>query len=234
MNNGMTKPQTETMSDALKIVRKARNDPEFAQMMADHGYDEASWDHFDQLIATAAESSRARVEAEAVKLGATDGVKQQRIMVWDLAQRLKNICYIVFQGQTEILTRLGLHRSRRDGSDTSYRPNITRDTKLDILIPWLRNLVTVIQASPEIASLLAKNGFPADKVAALASAIDALDEARHGQEEATLNRTEVRLKRDGAFKALAKWLRCAQETADDEEEEERREMEAGPVSVFDL
>jgi hypothetical protein len=110
---------------------------------------------------------------------------------------------------------------------------MTRDTKLDILIPWLRNLVTVIQSSPEIASLLAKNGFPADKVAALASAIDALSEVQHVQEEATLNRTEACLKRDGAFKALAKWLRCAQQTQEDEEEE-RREMEAGPVSVFEL
>jgi hypothetical protein len=51
-------------------------------MMAEHGYDEASWDHFDQLIATADELSRARVEAEAAKLGATDSVKQQRIIAW--------------------------------------------------------------------------------------------------------------------------------------------------------
>jgi hypothetical protein len=68
----------------------------------------------------------------------------------------------------------------------------------------------MIESSPEIGSLLAKNGFPADKVAALAAAIDALAEAQHVQEETTLNRTEARLKRDGAFNALAKWLRCAQ------------------------
>lgn len=235
MQSGMTQPQIDIISAARKMARKARNDPEFAQMMAEHGYDQASWDLLDQLIATAAELSRARAEAEAAKLGATDLVKQQRAVVWDLAQRLKNICYIIFQGQTEILSRLGLHRSRRDDSgDTSYRPHITRNTKSDILIPFLRNLVTVIETSPEMASLLAKNGFPAGKLAALVAAIDALAEALHLQEEAAINRTEARLKRDGAFKALAKWVRCAQQTQEDEEEEERREMEAGPVSVFDL
>jgi hypothetical protein len=176
--------------------------------------------------------SYALAEAEAAKLGATDAVKQLRIVVWELAQRLKNICYIVFQGQTELLGRLGLHRSRRDSSDASYRPDMTRDTKLDILIPWLRNLVRVVQTSPEIASPLAKNGFPAEKLAELAAAIEALAEAQHVQEEATLNRTEACLKRNGAFKALAKWLRCAQSIQAGEEQEERREMEAGPVLVF--
>jgi hypothetical protein len=44
----------------------------------------------------------------------------------------------------------------------------------------------------------------------------------------------ARLKRDGAFNALAKWLRCAQQTQEDGEEEKHHKMVAGPVSVFDL
>jgi hypothetical protein len=222
------------MSEARKMARKARNDPEFARMMADHGYDQAGWDHFDELITTADALSGARAEAEAAKLGATDAVKQQRLEVWELAQRLKNICYIVFRGQTEILGRLGLHRSRRDSSDTSYRPTMTRDTNLDILIPWLRSFVKVAQTGPEIASALARNGFPAEKLAQLAAAIEALAEAQHVQEEATLDRTEACLKRNGAFKALTQWLRCAQRIQAGEEQEEHREMETGPVLEFGL
>ena len=229
MQTGMTQDQTNIMSEARSLAHKAKTNPEFVQLMAEHGYDQASWGYFDELIATAAESAYIRAQAEATKLGGTDTLQQQRVGVWRLAQRLITICYVVFKGQTELLIRLGLHRSRRDGSDTSYRPKMTCDTPLETLIPWLRNLFAVAQTSPEIAAVLAKHGFPAAKLAECAAALEALAEAHHTREQATINRTEACLKRNGAFNALAKWLRCAQRTQEDIEREERRTMANGPV-----
>jgi hypothetical protein len=226
--NGLTKDQKDTLTDAKKLLRKAKSDPDFAEAMAEHAYDEASWDHFEELITTAETLARARGEAEAIKLGATNTVEEKRGEAWQPAQRLMNICYTLFDKQTELLGRLGLHGSRRDDNG-SYHPDISRDTALDILIPWMQNLFDVAQTYPEISSVLAKNGFPPAQLAAGAAAVTALIEARAFQEEASLNRTKACLKRDGAFKILLKWLRCAQRTEADIEKEARREMEAGLV-----
>lgn len=228
MKNGMTKKQTETMDGALKMLRKAKTDSAFAQAMAEHGYDEASWAHFEELITAAETSAWARAEAEAIKLGATNTVEEKRGEAWQPAQRLMNISYTLFDKQTELLGRLGLHRSRRDDNG-SYHPDISRDTTLSILIPWLQNLFNVAQTYPEISSVLAKNGFPPDQLAAGAAAVTALIEAKHFQDETKLKRTAACLKRNGAFKVLTKWFRCAQRIEADIEKEARREMEAGLV-----
>jgi hypothetical protein len=230
----MTKDQKTIMSQAQELAHQAKTEPEFVQAMAEHGYDEAGWAHFDDLIAASDGSARARAEAEADKLGGTDTVHQKRDAVWRLASRLMSICYMIFKGQTDLLVRLGLHRCRRDGSSGSYRPEIHRAAKLEILIPWLRNLFAVAQTHPEIAAGLARNGFPAEKLAECAAAVEDLAATVHRRDQATITFSEACLKRNGAFNALAKWLHCAQRTKADIERDERRDMANGSSLGLEL
>jgi hypothetical protein len=153
-----------------------------------------------------------------------------RLRIWDCDQAVvSEVCYFVFKGRTELLSRLGLHRSRRNGSTGSYRPEIYQEAKLAILIPRLPNLFTVAQSHPEIAAVLARHGFPPARLTAGAAAVEDLAETIHFRDQATINRTEARLKRDGAFNTLNQWLRCAQRTKADIEPDQRREMENGPA-----
>jgi hypothetical protein len=228
MQTGMTKRQKTIMSDTRELAHQVKTEPDFVEAMAEHGYDEASWTQFFELIDAADGAATARVDAEADKLGGTNTLHQKRDAVWRLASRLMSICYVIFKGQTDLLIRMGLHRSRRqDGSTGSYHPEIHRGTKIEILIPWLRNLFAVPQAHPEMAAVLARNGFPAERLAECSAAVEDLAETVHRRDQAAIFFSEACLKRNGAFSALATWLHCAQRTKADIEQDERRAMENG-------
>jgi len=226
--NGMTKEQKIIMSDARELAHQVKTEPDFVEAMAEHGFDEASWTLFFELIDAADESANARVKTEARKVGGTNMIHKKRDAIWRLASRLMSICYVVFKGQTHILIEMGLHRSRRPDSSTgSYHPEIHQRAPMEILIPWLRNLFAVPQADPAIAAVLAKHGFPAEKLAECSAAVEDLAETVHRRDQAAIFRSEACLKRNGAFNTLAEWLYCAQRTKKDIEQDERRDMENG-------
>jgi hypothetical protein len=232
---GMTKQQKIIMSESHELAHQVKTEPDFVDAMAEHGFDEASWTLFFELIDTADGAANARINAEAKKVGGTNKIHKKRDALWRLASRLISICYVVFKGQTELLIRMGLHRSRRqDGSTGSYRPEIHKGARLEILIPWLRNLFAVPQADPAIAAALAKKGFPAEKLAECSAAVEDLAETVHRRDQATISRSEACLKRNGAFSALGEWLHCAQRTKADIERDERRAMENGSSMGLDL
>ena len=105
---------------------------------------------------------------------------------------------------------------------------------MEILIPWLRNLFAVPQADPAIVAVLAKRGFPAEKLAECSAAVEDLAETIHRRDQAAVARSEACLKRNGAFNALAEWLYCAQRTKQDIEQDERHDMENGSPLGLDL
>jgi hypothetical protein len=231
----MTKHQTAIMSDARDLAHQVKTEPDLIEAMAEHGYDEVSWTLFFELIDTADGAANARVKAEAKKVGGTNLIHQKRDALWRLASRLMSICYVVFKGQTHLLIEMGLHRRRRpDGSSGSYHPEIHQRAKMEILIPWLRNLFAVPQADPALTAVLAKKGFPAEKLAECSAAVEVLAETVHRRDQATISRSEACLKRNGAFNSLAEWLHCAQRTKADIERDERRDMENGSTPGLDL
>ena len=213
MSGGFTQEQKAVIGETERLLHEARYDPFFAEKMRDRGYNEESWAYGESLLNTAKITGRAKEKADSTKLGATNKYMSQREKIWQQSSSLARTCVVLFQGQTERLNALGLHKRRKDGNGTSEISRPRRTAKLDEVVAWERNLFDVAQNQTEIASMLATNGFPAESLAEGASGVEALVHANNVQEQAKTAAVQRRTERDAAFKVLVQWLRCVKEAA---------------------
>ncbi|MCB0198259.1 MAG: hypothetical protein KDJ65_40330, partial [Anaerolineae bacterium] len=158
------------------------------------------WAYGESLLNTAKGAGRAKEKAESTKLGATNSYMSQREKMWQQSSSLARTCVVLFQGQTDRLNALGLHKRRKNGNGTSEISRPRRTAKLDEVVAWQRNLFEVAQNQPEIAAALATNGFPAEMLEQGASEVEALVRANNVQEQAKTAAVQRRKERDAAFK----------------------------------
>lgn len=230
-SGGMNKGQLKIIGETEQLLDEARHDPHFAESMKARGYTEESWTHGQDLLTAAKSAGRAKEEAESAKLGATNAFERQRDQLWRQSSMLAKTCETMFQGQTECLNALGLHGKRKDGNGTSEISKPNKTGKLDVVVNWQRNLYETAQNKPEIASVLAANGFPAEMLAQGAAGVETLVQINHQQERAKAAVTQRSKERDAAFKTLTQWLRCAQRAAELAREESERSLLGGSLRV---
>ena len=200
MSGGFTQEQKAIIGETERLLHEARYDPAFAENMRERGYNEESWAYGESLLNTAKGAGRAKEKAESTKLGATNSYMSQREKMWQQSSSLARTCVVLFQGQTDRLNALGLHKRRKNGNGTSEISRPRRTAKLDEVVAWQRNLFEVAQNQPEIAAALATNGFPAEMLEQGASEVEALVRANNVQEQAKTAAVQRRKERDAAFK----------------------------------
>jgi hypothetical protein len=206
----MTQKQKKLIHEAEQLLHNARTDPGMAEAMQARGYDQDSWAQGRELVEAAKAGARAREAAYSAQLGATDTFKHQYDETWDQSQTLAHVCIALFQGQAERLRLLGLHQRRRDNNGTSEISRPRKQSPLNIVVAWKRNLFEVAQSHAEIAPRVAAHGFPAEPLAQGAAAVEAVVEANHVQERAKDQARLSRIERDRAFEELRIWYRCVQ------------------------
>ena len=221
MAGGFTQEQKTIIGETERLLHEARYNPYFAEKMRARGYDEESWAYGESLLEMAKSAGRAKEQADSAKLKATNSYERQREQIWLQSSALTRTCILLFQGRADWLNALGLHRGRKGDDGTSRISKPRKTAKLDIVVAWQRNLFEVAQNQPEIASMLAKNGFPGETLAQGASGVEALVHTNNMQEQAKAAAVQHRKERDAAFKILVQWLRCVKEVADLVKKEDR-------------
>jgi hypothetical protein len=119
-SSGLTKEQKVVIQEAEQLWREVQADPRFAESMRGQGYDQESWSHGTALVNALKTAGRAREEAKAAQLGATNTYNHQHERTWNRGKTLAQNCMTHFQGQTEWLQTLGLHRRRKGESGDSW------------------------------------------------------------------------------------------------------------------
>ncbi|MCB9077488.1 MAG: hypothetical protein H6631_07845 [Anaerolineaceae bacterium] len=214
MAGGFTQEQKTIIGETERLLHEARYNPYFAERMRTRGYNEEGWAYGESLLDTAKAAGRAKEQADSAKLGATNAYERQREQAWQQSSALARTCVVLFQGHTDRLNALGLHGRRKDGSGTSQISKPRKTANLDLVVVWQRNLFEVAQNHTEIASALAKNGFPTETLVQGAAEVEGLVRANNVQEQAKSAIGQRRKERDVAFKVLVQWLRCVKEAAE--------------------
>jgi hypothetical protein len=213
MINGLTQEQNTVLDKAEQLLREARSDAGFAEAMRTRGYDEAAWSQLEGLIGQLKAAVRSRQEAQSAQLGATNLFNHQYNLCWDHGKILALNCITQFQGQTDWLLMLGLHRRRKDENGDSWIISLQKRSPLPEVIGFLRHLYDIAQNHQEIAAVLAAHGFPPAIVAAGAAEVEAMVAADQAQEAAKVEVKRWREARDEVFSALRKWYVCADRAA---------------------
>ena len=213
MVNGITKKQKTVLERAEALLREARTDADFAEAMRARGYDEAGWSQLEGLIGQLKTAARSREEAKSIQYGATNIFNHQLDLTWEHGKALADNCITEFQGYTDWLQALGLHRRRRGENGESWIIRLQKHSPLNEVVTFLRHLYDVAQHHEEIAAILATKGFPGDILAAGAAEVEALVAADQAQEAAKAEVMRWREGRDEVFVALRKWYDCAKRAA---------------------
>lgn len=213
MAGGLTQDQQNLVYETEQLLHEARYDPYFAETMRSRGYNEESWAHGESLLEGLKSSGRAFEKAQSAKFKATNTVRKQRDQLWAHSSALAQSCVSLFQGQTDILNALGLHARRKDGNGISEISRPKKNSKIEQIVNWQRNLFEVALNHTEITPVLVANGFPVDLLEQDAASVEALARADYVQEQAKEASTQRRSERDTAYKKLRTWLRCAQRIA---------------------
>jgi hypothetical protein len=229
-STGLTKDQKKALAELKELLRAAETDPQFAEAMREHGYDEAGWTHGKDLAKALKAAGRSREEAKSVQYSLTNAYDHQLDMTWAHGKALAQNCIRLFQGQIDWLQSLGLHRRRKNGSsEESWIIHLRKDSPFDQLVAFLTILHEVIQNHAEMAEILAKNGFPAEIVARGAAEVEALAATDLAKKEAMAAVPRLKLERDHVYEMLFKWLECAQEAAVLARKEIERSKMTAPV-----
>lgn len=214
MSTGLTKDQKDTVAKFEELRREARNDPQFAEAMQGRSYDEAGWNHGAELAKALKAAGRAREEAESNRLGTTNDYYAQLDVTWAHGKALAKSCIVQFQGHTDWLNDLGLHRRRKNGGGEDSRIiHLNKNSPIEEIISFLGTLHEVAANHETMAAILAKNGFPAEVLAQGAAEVEALEAALIARNEARAAIPRSIEARNQVFEALLKWLNCAEEAA---------------------
>jgi hypothetical protein len=213
MNSGLTQKQQILYQEAQDLFDQIRSKPWLAEGMRDQGYDDNAWTHGKTLASTAFNLARARADATATQLGATDAFKALFDDSWPHFQLLMQTCTTLCQGNAEWMDLLGLHEARLNGNGTSQIGKPQKNDAFAGKLIWLDRFYNATQNHPEIAALLAENNFSPERVANDAARLVALNEANRRQDEAIAAKKQAVKDRNAAFRQLRIWLRRAQRHA---------------------
>jgi hypothetical protein len=227
MASGLTKVQKTMVQQAEQLLREAQSEPRFAETMQGQGYDEAAWTNGETLVKALKTAGRTKEKAKASQLGATNTYYHQLDMTWDRGKILAENCITHFQGQTELMQTLGLHRRRKDENGDSWIIRIEKSSPVNEIVFFLRNLYSVDQSQAEMAPVLADHGFPAEILATGAAEVEALVAADNAQENAKAEAARSKQERDEAYMTLKKWVQCARRAA----VLARKEMQRSRIAV---
>jgi hypothetical protein len=214
MNSGLTQKQQLLYQESQDLFDEIRSKPWLAEGMRDYGYDDNAWTHGKTVASTAFNLARARADAAAVQLGATDAFKALFNDSWPDFQLTMQTCTTLCQGNAEWMDLLGLHEARLNGNGTSQISKPRKDNAFTGTLIWLDRFYNAAQTHTEIAALLAENNFSAERVANDAARLVALKEADRRQDEAIAAKKQAVKDRNAAFRQLKVWLRRAQRHAD--------------------
>jgi len=209
MPKGLTKIQNNLVVEAEELFDEVRTDPDFAQKMAKRGYDEATWDHSQQLLGDLLGLGRARAQTESDQYHATGLFHDLCDRTWNHILPLVQNSKSLFQGRPDLLNTLGLHQSRVNGNGKSRFKYPGKTAPFEQRAPWQRNLLVVAQSDPEISAILPEHGFPMEHLATCAADVEAMFDANHAKERAAATVSHAVAERNDAYQRLFTWLRCA-------------------------
>jgi len=210
---GMTKALERTMGRAERFLVQAQANQEILVVMEPYGYDAGRWAEGEALLSQLKEKVSANESAFAKQLGATDAFNLIFDEVWDQAQSLARLCATLFEGDTETLALLGLHKRRDEETGESEIAWPRRKGALYHFVSWARHLYSAAQENESIAIVLADFGYPADRLAQEAAEVEAMMETDSQQEQAKALAQMSTEERDLAADALRTWLRRAEMVA---------------------
>ena len=209
---GMTKKLEQALYKTEQMITNGQSHPEVAAAMAAYGYDGDRWAEGQTLADAAKSQAQANEAAFAAQLGATDAFNEAYDEVWDQAQALAHLCASLFEGDTETLTLLGLHK-RRDKESSESEIAWPKNRGLPADLPWASNLYQAAQANSEVAAALASFGYPAERLSEEAAEVDALTQVDNAQESAKAEKQQSIIERDEAVDALHAWRRRTEQVA---------------------
>ncbi len=209
---GMTKKLEQALYKTEQMISNGQSHPDAAAAMAAYGYDAARWAEGQALVDAVKSKAQANEAAFAAQLGATDAFDKAYDEAWDQTQALAHLCASLFEGDTETLTLLGLHK-RRDEKTSASEIVWPKSRRLSAYLPWANNLYQTTQANSEVAATLASFGYPAKRLSEEAAEVDALTQADNAQEIAKAENQQSIVERDQAADALHAWRRRTEQVA---------------------
>lgn len=209
---GMTKELEQLLHFAEEFITNGQANAEASAAMAEYGYDADRWAEGQALLDGARAKVRANEEAFAAQLGKTDAFNATSDEAWDQAQALAHLCAALFEGQTETLRLLGLHK-RRDESSGESEIAWPQNRALSHFLSWARNLYTVAQENEEAAAMLDDFGYSAERLSEEAGEVETVAQANSEQEIAKAQAQQSTVGRDEAVDVLRAWLRKAETVA---------------------
>lgn len=210
---GMTKNLQREIRKAENFLTVGQTNTAISEAMANYGYDSDRWAEGQALLNTAKEKIQDNADAYAKQLGATDDYNDLFEEVWDQAQSLAHICSSLFEEDTETLKLLGLHKRRYEATGESEIAWPQRDRKVDVFLPWARNLYQKAQENTEIAQMLADFGYPADRLQEEAAEVEEIAAKDSAQEAAKAEAQQSTVERDDATAALKAWISRGEKVA---------------------
>ncbi len=203
--SGMTKELQKLFYKGEQFLDNAAADPEAASLLAERGIDAAALSEGRGLY-DAAKAAVAQGEGNfATQLQATDDFKAALDASWKETQDVARILASAYEGQTEQLALLGLHK-RRDESTGESEVAWPRVKTLPTYLPWARNLSARITTG-DLAATAARFGYDAETVAAIAARVEAVSDLDDAQERAKAHARQSTEDRNAAAEAFKGWLK---------------------------
>jgi len=201
---GMTKKIGKLFYAGEQFLDNAAADPEASALLATRGIDADVLAEGQALYDDAKSAVAASAAGYAAQLQATDDYLEAFDASWEETQDLARILAEVYQGQTEALVLLGLHK-RRDESTGESEIAWPRAKSLITYLPWARNLYARL-AEPEFAETVARFGYPAEEIATMAGRVETVSDLDDAQERAKAHARQSTVERDAAVAAFKAWL----------------------------
>ena len=209
--SGMTKELARLVNKCGIFLQNGRSNPEIKAALEKYRFGETQMAAGDGLVAEAKEKAGAFGTAKAMQLGATDDFTRLFDETWDQAQTLAELLAILFDGDTEKLVLLGLHKKRdeKTGDSELAWPRVQ---DYSMFLPWARNLYAQAQG---MKAPMVLEYFPAElgQLAEEAAEVEQLADLDHVQENAKAKKQHAREIRDEAAATLKAWWARAQKFA---------------------
>jgi hypothetical protein len=168
--------------------------------MTEYGYDTDHWAEGQDFLDEAYAQVWANEVAFAAHLGKTDVYNAAFDEAWDQTQSRAHLCAVRFEGQTEALRLLGLHK-RRDQTTGKSKIAWPKNRGLTHFLPWAHNLYTKAQDNEEASTRLTDFGYPVERLSEEAVAVEAVAQADSEQKITKAEAQQSTVARDEAVDA---------------------------------
>ncbi len=221
---GMTKSLKQLLYKTEQMISNGQSHPDVSAAMAVYGYDATRWGEGQALVDAAKSAAQTNAEAHAAQLGATDVFNALYDEVWDQSQDLARLCANLFEGNTETLSLLGLHK-RRDKTTGETELAWPVDRVLALFLSWASNLYKTAESNSAVAAQLATFGYPTTRLSEEAAELTALIQLDNAQEIAKAENQHSIIGRDNAIDTLRAWSRQTEMIAKMALKEDRQLLE---------